>query len=147
MVWGAISMKEKSDIWINERRERVNKEQYVEIIRNLAVPLIRERFDEDAVLLHDCATPHTAKYTAEKLRDFNIQKNPAHSPDLNPVEMMWAILKRNVAAHNPNNREDLIKLTRIAWNSIPNEVIISAIQKFQTTICVRVIESNGEFII
>ena len=68
-MWGAISMKGKSDIWINERRERLNKEQYVEIIRNFAVPLIRDKYDGDAVLLHDGATPHTARYTAEKLRD------------------------------------------------------------------------------
>ena len=47
-------------------------------------------------LIQDGAPCHTANYTKEYLNNLGvtIRQNPPHSHDLNPIEMIWAILKR-----------------------------------------------------
>jgi transposase len=49
-------------------------------------------------VLHDRARPHTAKFTAEALAEKRIVVIPwaAFSPDWNPSENLWSILKRRM---------------------------------------------------
>lgn len=62
----------KTELWVNESKESVNKEQYVKIIKGFAIPFINSAHNGEGVLLHDGASPHTARYTANKLRRLNI---------------------------------------------------------------------------
>jgi len=34
---------------------------------------------------------------------------PSYSPDVNPMENIWAIMKRNVSKRNPQNIQELIE--------------------------------------
>jgi transposase len=56
--------------------------------------------NKELILLQDGATSHTARYTEDKFSDLNLKfkQNPPHWPDLNRIEMIWAILKRYVRA-------------------------------------------------
>lgn len=49
--------------------------------------------------MQDNAKPHVAKETMEFMRyeKIKILKDwPPYSPDLNPIELMWAILKKKL---------------------------------------------------
>ena len=48
---------------------------------------------------------------------------PPNSPDLNPIEAMWNILKNRVADRHPQNKADLIKFAKEEWDLIPNDVV------------------------
>jgi len=59
---------------------------------------------------------HLAQQRVEVLRNGTW---PAHSPDLNPIENLWALLNRKLADLHPTTLDDLKAKTIQAWNSIP----------------------------
>ncbi len=44
---------------------------------------------------------------------------PANSPDLNPIENLWGIVKRKMRDNRPNNADDLKAAIKATWASIP----------------------------
>ncbi len=47
------------------------------------------------------------------------QNWPANSPDLNPIENLWGIVKRKRRDTRPNNADDLKATVKETWASIP----------------------------
>ncbi len=44
---------------------------------------------------------------------------PANSPDLNPIENLWGIVKRKMRDTRPNNADELKATVKETWASIP----------------------------
>ena len=68
---------------------------------------------------------------------------PSNSPDLNPIENLWSIVKRNVEKRMPRNLEDLKRMMVEEWNNIPDETIINLVKSMKNR-CQLVIKNNGE---
>ena len=47
IVWGGISSRGKSELWINYNRERVNSSFYGNIIEEFCDPLCKQRIEEE----------------------------------------------------------------------------------------------------
>ncbi len=45
--------------------------------------------------------------------------SPANSPDLNPIENLWSIVKRKMRDTRPNNADELKATVKETWASIP----------------------------
>ena len=43
---------------------------------------------------------------------------PSQSPDLNPVENIWAVLKANVSNYKPTSRKELIRAIKKEWKAL-----------------------------
>ncbi len=54
-------------------------------------------------------------------RDVTVLDWPANSPDLNPIENLWGIVKRKMRDTRPNNRDDLKAAIKATWASITPE--------------------------
>eukprot|EP00976_Prorocentrum_cordatum_P104950 1194094-Prorocentrum_minimum.AAC.1 len=82
---------------------------------------------DDWFFVQDGAKPHTAKGTQALLEsEFGtkwIKGWPANSADLNPIENVWAWLKRMVADGNYETIEEFKEAVRKAWWEIPQEHI------------------------
>ncbi len=65
--------------------------------------------DADFIFQQDLAPAHTAKGTKSWFNDHGITVLdwPANSPDLNPIENLWGIVKRKMRDTRPNNADDL----------------------------------------
>jgi len=68
---------------------------------------------------------------------------PSNSPDLNPIENLWAIVKRNVEKRMPKNSDELEHFMTEEWNLISRDTLISLVDSMKRR-CELVIESNGE---
>ncbi len=73
--------------------------------------------DADLIFQQDLAPAHSAKATITWFKDHGIPvlNWPANSPDLNPIENLWGIVKRKMRYARPNNAEELkatIRATR-----------------------------------
>lgn len=88
---------------------------------------------EKIILQHDNDPKHTAKKTSKWLEDNEIRvlSWPAQSPDLNPIEHMWAYLKQLLAKYPelPSGINELWERVQKVWEAIPVDL------------CVRLIES------
>jgi len=95
-------------------------------------------------LCQDGATPHTARATKEYLTLFcNIIEDwPPGSPDLNPIENLWSILKRHVEQVQPQTKEDLINIIFLFWSSIQQVTIDNLINSMQNRLH-SVVQANG----
>lgn len=82
----------------------------------------------DFVFQHDRDPKHTARIVHEYLESIHLTEEegtllmwPAQSPDLNPIEHMWAELKRRLAAYPeyPKNCRELWERIGREWYAIP----------------------------
>ncbi len=77
--------------------------------------------DADFIFQQDFAPAHTAKGTKSWFNDHGVTVLdwPANSPDLNPIENLWGIVKRKMRDTRPNNADDLKATVKETWASIP----------------------------
>ncbi len=69
--------------------------------------------DADFIFQQDLAPGQTDKSTKSWL---NVLDWPANSPDLNPIENLWGIVKRKM---RNNNADELKATVKETWASIP----------------------------
>ncbi len=77
--------------------------------------------DADFIFQQDLAPAHTAKGTKSWFNDHGVTVLdwPANSPDLNPIENLWGIVKRKMRDTRPNNADELNATVKETWASIP----------------------------
>ncbi len=77
--------------------------------------------DADFIFQQDLAPAHTAKGTKSWFNDHGVTVLdwPANSPDLNPIENLWGIVKRKMRDTRPNNADELKATVKETWASIP----------------------------
>jgi hypothetical protein len=83
------------------------------MIHSRLVEDINERCEPHAwYFMQDGASAHTAKSTMDYLQSIYLVLPgwPPNSPDLDPIEMIWALLKVRVKAHHPQTKEELQEL-------------------------------------
>ena len=121
MVWGAISALRKSPLIII--RGSLTAERYInEILNPVLLPFINEHRGRNITFQQDGATPHTAYVTRDFLADNNVSVLPwpAVSPDMNPIEHVWDMMKRSIRKLNPRPRTvpQMECAVRNVWNNI-----------------------------
>lgn len=97
-----------------------------------------------AILVEDGASPHTAKLS-KQLHEMNgIDKMtwPASSPDLNPIENVWRLLKHRVARRSPRTLAELRQCVEKEWMALE----LADIAKYTGSMnerCRAVIDASG----
>ena len=105
---------------------------YQRVLRE-AIPRVKHEMFEDRPLIfqQDGAPCHTSVSTGRWLtrHQVTVMDWPPQSPDLNPIENLWAILKHRVNAMRPiTSLARLEEATQEAWGAIPQETIRSLVE-------------------
>ncbi len=120
MIWAAMSSAGVGPLCF--LKSTVNAAIYLEILEHFMLPSADQLFkDADFILQQDLAPAHTAKGTKSwfNYHGVTVLDWPANSPDLNPIENLWGIVKRKMRDTRPNNADDLKATVKKTWASIP----------------------------
>ncbi len=120
MIWAAMSSAGVGPLCF--LKSTVNAAIYQEILEHFMLPSSDKLYgDADFIFQQDLAPAHTAKGTKSWFNDHGVTVLdwPANSPDLNPIENLWGIVKRKMRDTRPNNTDDLKATVKETWASIP----------------------------
>ncbi|GFT74919.1 transposable element Tcb2 transposase [Trichonephila clavipes] len=144
LVWGGIMLNGRTELHIFDRGS-VIRDRYCEEILLLDVRLFRGAIGPDFIFMDDNARPHRTFAVEELLKSEDITRMywPAYSPGLNPIEHLWDVLGRRIAArlHHPENTQQLKQMLIEEWVLLPQEMlhqlVLSMRRRCEAIIAVR----------
>jgi hypothetical protein len=97
------------------------------------------------LLQHDGARAHIARKVKNWLHEQHIHfcpDWPPNSPDLNPIENLWAFISRLVLQRCPASREDIEKYVYEEWSKVDRNLVRALIKSMPRRIA-AVIRAQG----
>lgn len=144
MIWGAICARGRSGLWFMPEGTTINGATYLEVLQDKLPQFMAiqgcDSFQQDG------APCHQTKAVKDWLQRSNINLVgpwPGNSPDLNPIENCWAVLKRKVAEKNPTSIASLKDAIKTVWvKEISPELCQKLSDSMQSRIA-SVLENHG----
>jgi transposase len=140
MVWGAIGHNYRClKILRNPTNDREGYRLTTETYKRhvLQGEVMNHLTRADKVFMQDGAACHTAGATLRYLDNKGVEVLapwPARSPDLNPIERLWAILQVRVSRHHPSTIDDLARAVQVEWDNLRPETINGVIDDFDVRV-------------
>lgn len=144
MVWGAFSSKGKAELKILDGKQ--DSYAYTVTLSDHLLPFAHGNYGFDFTFQQDNASIHSSRETGAWFLDNNVKvlKWPARSPDLNPIENLWAIVAKRVYANGRQflDRESLVASILRSWEEISMETIDNLVGSMPKR-CVEVLLKKG----
>ena len=114
----------------NSKKGGITAKRYIEVLKEY-LPTILE---PDSIFMHDNAPIHNAHIVHNWLQEEEIElmEWPLYSPDLNPIENLWKLLKAEIIRAHPEfismgNGEPamdfLIECAKEAWDTLVGSML------------------------
>lgn len=115
-------------------RGTLNSQKYQELLKNHKKEIKKMFGRKKWFFQQDGATCHRAKksvrYIEENLTR-HIIPHPAQSPDFNPIELVWAQMKRLVQAKKPKTQRELETAVFQTWDKLKIKFIRDCIKNLK----------------
>lgn len=100
---------------------KFDSHKYIRVLRTHVLPIMQNNAPPN-IFMQDNASVHTARNVMEWFgrQNFEVLDWPALSPDLNPIENVWASMERNWPNVHPRNANTLDIVVHERWNMLRN---------------------------
>ncbi|CAB5366076.1 unnamed protein product [Rhizophagus irregularis] len=141
-AWGGFCIRGKTSLFCF--RGIMDGKFYTKILER-QIPEVYSMLGDSWRLQQDNDPKHTSRVAKEFLKNNvpEVMDWPSNSPDLNPIENLWAIVKRNTELRRPKNLNELDVFLHEEWVKIPNNLLINLVNSMPQR-CREVIDRNGE---
>jgi hypothetical protein len=148
MLWGCFSFFALGPIVALSGS--VNGEAYREILEKHAIPTVKAQARKQRKQFYfqeDNAPVHTAKVARNFLLSQRVQLLPwpAQSPDLNPIENMWAFVETKLRSRKPqpSSIKELERVVAEEWNAIPQDFYCELVRSMPRRIQACIANNGG----
>ena len=135
MVWGAISYNFKSDLLLCPTR--LNSDNYIDLLESSGFITKLKNLRGKILFMQDNAPAHVSFKTRHFFEHHKIsllQNWPPNSPDLNPIETLWSVLKRRIKWKENMTNQELFDEANRVWKSISQVTINLLVRSFERRI-------------
>ncbi len=141
-IWGCMCRDGVGSLHVVEGR--LNARAYIDLISQTLKEDGEKIIGEDFIFQQDGAKCHTAKYSMDwfAASHISVLPWPSQSPDLNPIEHLWEIIKKKMDSTPVKNKEELKDLIFKTWNSITPDITANLVDSMRNR-CQAVINSRG----
>ena len=123
-IWGCISHKGPGCASLYSGR--INADRYIQTLENHLIPSVTLFYNESTnfKFQQDGVSPHTAHKTQDwfNKQGKEVLQNPPRSPDLNPMENIWACIDRHLTRIDITSIDHLKEVLEQQWSKVTLEV-------------------------
>lgn len=144
MIWGCMSASGRGSIHFIPPNETVTGAKYLDILRDHLK--LSMRISRTTIFQQDGAPAHTAKDVTKWFKDNGIKvlEWPGNSPDLNPIENLWEIMKRQLRAKNPTSLQDMRFWLMTIWCKEVSQELCARLVESMPRRIMAVIKNKGQ---
>ena len=131
--------------------------KYRDILANQMLPFAHEKLSPTFLFQQDSAGPHIAQLLTGPIRrlpggrklrlpgwfSLNNIPTPVASPDISPIENVWAIVKEKLTGKRFKTKDELWQSLQEAWNSITALQLMKLVESMPRRMNALIISKGG----